>query len=287
MENLDPDMDNQDPEVTNTPAPPSSDPSTFSWKSKLSPDVQKSPTMQKFDDSPEGLAKAVESHLSLEKLLGHEKVPVPKGADDKEGWSRFNKAFSIPEKADGYGLQDQKIPDSMKGMTFDKGRFAEVVHKYHLTPEQAKGLWNEYGSLSMGAYNKAIEQKKSDMARVVNELRTEWGDGYDGNVELGQTVISKFAGDKETEEFLNASLTSDPRFIKFLAKIGSQFAENKIGDFQYARFAKTPDQAMAEIDSILADPKHPYNDISRRQEERDRAIDYVNGLYAVVSKSQG
>ena len=280
----------QDPVVSAEVAPVIEAPpvvEAFSWKSRLSADMQKSPTLQKFEDTTDGLAKAVESHLSLEKLLGHEKVPVPKDANDKEGWARFNKAFKIPESPAGYELKDAQIPESMKGMTFDKGKFAEVVHGIHATPEQAKGLWESYTKMSQQAYQKAVDDHTLKMTAVVNNLRQEWGDAYDANVDLGQSVINRFAGDKETEDFLTASLTKDPRFVKFLSQIGTNFAENKIGDFSARRFAKSPNEAQAEIDKIISDPAHPYlNDKSTRQ-ERERAIEYVNSLYAVISNSKG
>ena len=260
---------------------------SFSWKSRLSADMQKAPSLQKFDDTPEGLGKAVESHLNLEKLLGHEKVPVPKDANDREGWDRYKKAFKIPEKPEGYALEDAKIPDSMKGMTFDKGKFAEVVHKFNLTPEQAKGLWNEYGQLSMGAYNKAIEAHSAKMTEIVNGLRAEWGDAYDANVDLGQTVINKFAGNKEEADLLTNAFLKDPLAIKFLAKIGNNFAENKIGEFSMKRFAKSPDEAQAEIDSIRRDPNHPFNNEKVSAAEHQRAVDYLLNLYAVVNRSKG
>ena len=96
----------------------------FSWKSQLSPDFANSATMQKFSDDKSGFNEAVKSHLSLEQLLGHEKVPIPKGQDDVEGWNRFSKAMGIPDKAELYGLPDANIPDTMKGLAFDKNKFA-------------------------------------------------------------------------------------------------------------------------------------------------------------------
>ena len=291
MDNLiTPDGENdqaQDPNVAVAEPQAQATPDSFSWKSKLSADMQKAPALLKFNDDVNGMTEAFKSHLSLEQLLGHEKVPVPKDANDKEGWDRFNKAFKIPEKPDGYGLSDVKVPDSMKGMTFDKGKFAEIVHKYHLTPEQAKGLWNDYGQMSMSAYNKAVESQTAKMTEVVNALRQEWGDAYDANVDLGQTVINKFAGNAEEAEFLTASFLQDPRAVKFLAKIGNNFAENKIGEFSMKRFAKSPTEAQEEIDSIRRDPNHPYNNDKVSGAEHQRAVDHVLALYQVVNRSKG
>ena len=125
---------------------------TFSWKGKLGADMVNSPLMQKFEDTEAGLNEAIKSHASLEQLLGHEKIPIPKGPDDAEGWDRFQKAMGIPDKAEAYGLGDADVPESLKGMSFDKGKFAEVVHSFKLTPDQAKGLWEAYTTMIKEGY---------------------------------------------------------------------------------------------------------------------------------------
>jgi hypothetical protein len=259
----------------------------FSWKGQLAPDFVNSPTMQKFSDDKAGFNEAVKSHLSLEQLLGHEKVPIPKGPEDAEGWNRFNKAMGIPEKAELYGLPDVEIPASMKGMTFDKNQFAETVHSFKLTPNQAKGLWEAYTNTQKEIYLKALKEHQDHMNQVVNQMRGEWGDAYDTNVELGQLVINKFAQTPEEQDYITSVLAKDPVGIKFLAKIGNQFAENKTGEFGYKRFSLTPDQSQEEIDNILRDPNHPYNSEKATRAEHERAVDYVNSLYKQINKARG
>ena len=260
---------------------------TGAWKSGIDKDLAGSPTLQKFKDSPEGLNNLAKSYENMQKLMGHEKVPIPKGPDEIEGQNAWNKALGIPDKAEGYGLADAKVPDSMKEITFDKNRFAEIAHSFKLTPSQTKGLWGAYQQESLNDYGKALESHKADMAKVVNQLKSEWGDAYDGNVELGQMVINKFSDDKETADYITAVLAKEPKAIKFLSKIGEQFAENKIGEFSYKRFSLSPEQAQAEIDSILKDKKHPYNDQAASDAEHTAAIDYVNSLYATVNRAKG
>ena len=263
------------------------DAGTFTWKGNLAGDLGKSPLLQKFEDTPDGLNKAFESHVSLEKMLGHDKVPIPKGPEDTEGWNRFSKAMGIPDKAEAYGLPDAQVPDTMKGMTFDKKQFAEIVHSYKLTPGQAQGLWKTYTELSTQNYNKALDAHKAEMVKTINQLKSEWGDAYDTNVELGQMVINKFTADKETADEISASLLSNPKAIKFLAKIGEQFAENKMPEFSAKRFSLSPDQARDEIRSILADKNHPYNSDKVSPEKHQAAIDYVNSLYLTINRAKG
>ena len=266
-----------------TPAAPSP---AFSWKAQLPADYQNSPTMKLYQDTKEGLAEAVKTHLSLEKLLGNEKVPIPKGPQDTAARALFNKAMGVPEKPDGYALPDAEVPATMKGLTFDKAKFQEAIHKHHLAPDAARGLWDAYTAMTKQAYADALKGQQDKLTEIVNGLRSEWGDAYQSKVELGQNVINKFSGDKEANDWITATLVNDPRGLKFLAAIGEQFAENKIGGFKSDRFSLTPDEAQGQLDAIRRDMNHPYNNDKLPQAERDRAINYVNSLIAIVSKAK-
>lgn len=262
-------------------------PKTASWKDNLPTDLKNSPLLQKFEDTPEGLGKAMESHANLEQLLGHEKVPIPKDANDTEGWNRFSKAMGIPDRAEAYGLPDSNLPESMQGVTIDKAKFGEIVHAHKLTPDQAKGLWEAYNEINIDTYQKAVAAKEQQVQDTVNRLKGDWGDAYETNVELGQTVINKFAPDQEDNDYITNVLASDPRGIKFLAKIGDQFAESKVGEFSMKKFSLGPEQAQAEIDKIKADPKHPYTNRDASDADHNAAVDYVNSLYATINRGRG
>src|SRR3990167_9763875 len=143
----------------------------FNWKTHLDQDLANSLTLKPYPDTKEGFSNAVKSHLLLEKLLGYEKVPIPKSKDDTAAWDIFSKAMGIPAKPDGYGLPDVEIPESMKGMSFDKAKFAEIVHQQKLTPEAAKGLWGAYTEMTKQAYAKAMKDKQDDMTARINQIR--------------------------------------------------------------------------------------------------------------------
>lgn len=258
------------------------------WKSSLRTDLKDSPLLSKFDDTPDGLNKAIESHANLEKLLGHEKVPIPKDINDVEGWNRFQKAMGIPDKAEGYGLPDPlNLPDALKDAGMSKQKFAEIVHSHKLTPAQAKGLWKAYNDANVQSYSEAVKEHQQKMTETVNRLKGEWGDAYQQNVELGQMVINKFSDDQETNDYITATLSQDPRGVKFLAKIGDQFAENKVGEFSMKRFTLAPEQAQEEILKIVRDQNHPYNNKEATEREHQAAIDYVNSLYATINRARG
>ena len=262
-------------------------PQDFTWKSFLAPDFANSPTLKPYADTKDGFNDVVKSHLSLEKLLGNEKVPIPKSKDDAAAWAIFSKAMGIPDKPDGYALPDVDVPESMKGLIFDKKKFSEAIHAHKLTPDAARGVWGAYTEMTKQAYANALKAQQDKVTGLVNQMRSEWGDAYQSKVELGQMVINKFSENQETTDYITAVLAADPRGVKFLAKIGDQFAENKIGDFKYQRHALTAEEAQREIDAIRMDTKHPYNNDKAPQAERDRAIDYMNNLIGVARRVRG
>lgn len=295
MENLDQTSDNLDPASLGATATEVAVHSTDSgsvaksWKTGIRTDLRDSPLLQKFEDTPDGLNKALESHANLEKLLGHDKVPIPKDVNDVEGWNRFSKALGIPDKAEGYGLPDSSFPDEMKGMSIDKNKFADIVHAHKLTPAQAQGLWKAYNDINVDAYGKAMEAHKKQLNDTVTRLKGEWGDAYNVNIELGQTVINKFSPDQETNDFLTNELSKDPRAIRFLAKIGEQFAENKVGEFQMKRFSLAPEEAQNEINKMVKDMEGPYMNVKNKHTEAEHqaAISRVDMLRASINRARG
>jgi hypothetical protein len=262
----------------------------WGWKEKLGADLKGSPLLQKFEDTPEGLGKAFSSHANLEQLLGHEKVPIPKDVNDVEGWNRFSKAMGIPDKAEGYGLPDANIPKDMaeKGLTLDKNQFAEVMHAHKVHPSAVKGIWETYQKMNVEAYGKAMEAHKQQLIKTVNQLKSEWGDAYQVNVEMGQTVINKFSADQETNDYLTTVLSQDPRAIKFLAKIGEQFAENKVGEFAMKRFSLSPDEALEETQKMSKDLDGPYMNAKGKFTDREHqaAVDRYNMLIGTYQRAR-
>ena len=270
------------------PAAPAKQAADFSWKSRLLPDYAGSPTIQLFPDTVEGFNDAVKSHLGLVRLVGNEKVPIPRGKDDVLGREVFNKALGVPDSPDGYVLKDANMPESMKGLTFDKATFAKTIHAQHLTPDQANGLWEAYTKMTEQTYANALKAHQDKMTQMGNELRQEWGDAYKSKVDLGQMVINKFFTDsKEMEDWWTATVLSNPHGIKGLEKLGQQFTENKIGEFKYQRHSLSPDEAQREIDSIRNDPTHPYSNPKATERDHEQAVKFVNSLYAVVKNSKG
>jgi hypothetical protein len=89
-------------------------------------------------------AEMAQGYRNLEKLVGGEKLPLPKGDTDSEGWDRVSKALGRPAKPEDYQLPDLES--------------AAAYHKLGLTARQATGLSAWQDTLQAARERKAKEE---------------------------------------------------------------------------------------------------------------------------------
>lgn len=203
-------------------------------------------------DNPE---KAIVSYREMEKLLGSDKVPVPKDPADKEGWDRFYKAAGRPDNTDGYGIQPPQGSDG----AFLKEALTEF-HKAGLSGSQAKALADWY----MGQEKAIGENEEKELSqRVATEngkLKESWGSNYDKNYEVADRAIQALGIPDETL----AAMRDHPQIgvkmaMELMLKVGSMMQEGGFhqpgqGDHKPGFKAYTVEQAQARRDEILNNP---------------------------------
>lgn len=278
-------------QVTDNAQPTETQTTTDTWANSLSEEYRNHPSIQKFTD-PNGLAK---SYLSLESMMGQEKIPVPKGADDTNAWGMYRKAFNVPENADGYNIKIEGVED-------DKlGSLKELFHKHNISQEAAQDLTNAHldGVKDLFAHQDQLRQVAMENATA--ELKKDWGLKYEENLKTARNFLEKMAGNEEDYKYFEGVIGNDAKFIKLLSKMGASISEGSLGGFeaQTGGFVKTPAEAKAELDAILNDPNDAYwagarnkRDNARYckehnlsyvpEEERKARIQYVNSLMAMA-----
>lgn len=260
------------------------------WYDSLNDEYKNHPSIQKFQDA-NGMAK---SYLALETMLGQEKIPVPKGADDTNAWALYRKAFDVPETADKYNIKVEGVEDDkLKGLK-------DIFHKYNIPQAAAQELTNahiqdfkDYEAAKVQAFN-------AEADKASEELRKDWGAKYEENLTAAKTFLEKMSISKEEYDYFDNKIGNDPKFIKLLSKMGQSISEGNLGGFegQGGGFAKTPAEAKAELDKILNDPDDAFwagarnkrNDMKYCKEhnltyvpesERKARVQYVNSLMAM------
>jgi len=182
-------------------------------------------------------AEMAQGYRNLEKLVGGEKLPLPKGDTDSEGWERVYKALGRPAKPEDYQLPDLES--------------AAAYHKLGLTARQATGLSAWQDSLQAAREQKAKEEAASQRAQQLAAVRKEWGGEFDENVRLGKRAVREFGLEGSVEK-LEAALGSAD-LLKLTAKLGRGLKEDSFAGGSIPAASLTKEGAKEELALLQRD----------------------------------
>ena len=221
-------------------------PDAGNWYDKIEDGDLKGYAQTKGWKDPADLAN---SYRNLEKLVGSEKVPLPKGADDKDGWNRVYDALGRPKSAEEYKLP---VPDG------DPGTFAKAAsgkfHELGISQQQAEGLANWWNETQQGQMAQQQQQSAQKVEADISALRGEWGQAWDENINLGSRAAKEFGLDQNKLTAIENALGTG-EMLKFMARIGRGLTEHNFeGGNSTQSFGMTPEAARSRISALQADP---------------------------------
>lgn len=206
-------------------------------------------------------AALADAYRNFEKLQGVPQdrlLKLPERSDDP-AWGDVHKRLGRPDDAKGYGLQFDGDPAFAE-------RFGGAFHKAGLSKDQAKALNTEWN----GYVNEMIEADKRDRetrdATEMQELKTKWGETFDGNVEAGRRAGREFGLSEDEFKQISGSLGSG-KTLELFQRIGAKLGEAKpfdpSGSGGAGGFGMTPEGARARIKTL--------------SDDRDWTAKYLNG----------
>lgn len=193
--------------------------------------------------------EALNSYRNLEKLIGSEKVPMPKGADDAEGWNRVYDALGRPKTSEGYGLTAAEggDPNLVKSAS-------DKFYELGLTEKQGAELANWWAQQSKGIVEAQSQQAEQNFEKELGSLKSEWGDKYDENVEYGRRAAREYGLNQEKLTKLESALGT-AEMLKLMASIGKGQGEAVFIDGDSGKgFGMSPAAAQSRIAALRADP---------------------------------
>ena len=256
---------------------PETTPQTAPTMAGLSAEYLNHPSLQKFGGDVNKLAG---SYLGLEKAFSGNKVAVPTGDDDAAAWGMYDKAFQVPETAEGYALEN--VPEEA-----DLTTFKQVMKDNHIPAKTAQELCDAYIADITAQLESQAAARQQQRDGAEEELKKEWGMKYTANMQMAADFLKKNYG--ETEEDRGMALEkygNDPKFIKMLVNMAGKVSEGNLGGMtgQSTSMVSTPAEAQAELNAIYGDLNHPYWTGARNHRDNPRwAADH--GL-TVVSKAE-
>lgn len=260
-----------------------------SWDAALDPS-QRQLVQAKGWKSP---ADVVRDYGQLEGLVGRDKIALP-GKDAKpEDWDKVYTALGRPESADKYEIGDFRPPEGMPWNADAQKLMLGKMHEFGLSSRQAAGLLKAYGEIQGSAWQGYLDGGAKSAERATADLRKEWGDAYDANLEIANRAVKQAFGDELADirqvRLADGSFLLDNAAIaKAFAKLGASLSEDS--DLVGQRGSggggaiRTPDQAKSEITRIrseaAADPQHPY--VNRKHPEYKAMQTRMNELHALA-----
>lgn len=224
----------------------------------------------------------ITGYKNLEKFHGvpaDQLIKLPKDFADEKAMGEVYNRLGRPENKDGYEF---KAPEGIK-LDEDRMNWAkEVSHKIGLNKAQHAALIQATLEYEGGLMSEAEKEIQRITGEQLEGLKKEWGDAFPEREALGKRAVKAFLpGDADQKAALMNSIESaigTAAMLKLFANIGEKMGEDKIhssndGD---RPFGYTPQQAKADIESLMNELKDPNNRDRLNAYNQGKGKDYDN-----------
>lgn len=188
--------------------------------------AEHAPMFQNF----KGLGDVFKSYVNAQKMVGGEKIVIPKGTlDTPEAWADVFKKLGVPDTPEGYGIKkpDGYPADIPYDEKLDKD-FAAFAHKAGLLPKQVAAIHGWHADVVKGMYESTAGANRQALEQGIASLKKEWGADYDKRLDLANRVVKTFGGSpEEVGAFLKAHGNS-PVMARVMNAVGGMISEEKL-----------------------------------------------------------
>jgi hypothetical protein len=211
----------------------------------LPEDLRAEPSLRNFTD-PVSLAK---SYVHAQRMIGADKIPLPGKSATEDEWRQVYKRLGAPDSAKGY---DFKVgADVMRDTEIEA--FRTAAFEAGLNSKQAGRIAQFLeGTVTQ---SRAAMEEGADAVRYAGEqeLRQEWGQAFDQQVQLAHKAAVTFLGNTDlldSVELADGRLLGDhPAIVKMFANLAKEIGEdNLLGDA--SELVMTPAEAQNKISEM-------------------------------------
>lgn len=197
-------------------------PAPSSFQESLSEEFRGVSALQKFNDV-NGLAK---SYLELERLLGYEKIPMPKADAKPEEWESVWSRLGKPQKPEEYKFEGIPAEEAKKIDPKFLDKIRPLLHEANLTQKQADAVVSKFIELDKAMMNDLQNTLQSELQREWESLKKDWGNAYDSMRDIASRALdsTKIEGVWEWAE--KAGVIDDPMFARIMAHFGQGLSED-------------------------------------------------------------
>jgi hypothetical protein len=202
---------------------------------------------------------------------------IPTSQSSEDDWGHFYNSLGRPEKPEDYNIVR---PEGTEPNEEAELGLLQKLHSLGLNNTQASDLVNW---MNEGLHD-VQEVTQADQQQALDLLHSDWGMAFDTKMKDAKAALTKYGGDDLVQELDTTGLGNNVALIKAFAEIGKGFSENpamNTGDSN--SFRVTPAEAREQINEILGNSAHPYNDGQHPSHASE--VDRVSKLYQVAYQS--
>lgn len=196
-------------------------------------------------------ADILSSYRNLEKFAGGSKnlIELPGVDADEAALNNFFNKLGRPEAPDKYGL---KAPEGADPELVNW--FKANAHKAGLTEKQAASLFDAWNGMSSERMQAMQQQMREQSEREITELKKEWGQGYDAQIDAGRRAAAALGYDEAKLGAIEDKLGT-AEMLRLFATLGSKMGEDSFegGERTGASFGLTPAAAKQQIADLKMD----------------------------------
>lgn len=244
------------------------------WKNSLPEELKAHPSFGPIK-TLEDMAKG---YVHAQKLVGRDKVTIPKEDATEDEIENFWRKVGKPESPEKYDLSETQNLD-----TEFLDDFKKAAHEANVLPSQAEKLIKWYDLKAKEELEKSNATAESQRKEAFDRLQKEWGQDFDQNRLKAKQGYDQFVTPSLHDELKQKGLTKDPTFLKVMYEVGKSLKEGSFRGEAVANIGLTPEMAQEKLNNILSDPKHPY--MNSRDPRHDKAVEEVQRYFSVVSQA--
>lgn len=249
------------------------------WKVNLDSDMQAIAKNKGWNHPNE----AIKSYAELEKKFGNvnqKQVVVPKEGASEAEWNSYYEKLGRPQKSDDYKFERSK--DFQYYDETATSEFKQMAHKAGLTDKQAKMIHDQFYAYENKRYAEQNSKLENRTLEIETNLKKEWGAAYTPKIEAASIVAKKyFGGNPEVIDGLHQIMGEG--LYKMLDDLAKVSIDPKITTGQESGWARTPDQAKAEIKRLQSDPEFMKKWMTRNHPDHQAAHDEITRLHQLAA----
>jgi hypothetical protein len=200
-------------------------------------------------------------YLETKALVSKKGVILPGPEAKPEQWNEVWTALGRPESPDKYDLTGFEAPKEGWDPELQKEALS-TFHAAGMPPQMVKQVLGWYADRT----RKEMESIGAKESELVNgwgkQLQQKFGSALEAKLDLADRTFETYFPGELGEAIAAARLPGGgplaeyPGFVEAMATIGQLHAEHQLlGDKAPLHFAKTPDEAAAEIKKLKMDPE--------------------------------